>query len=397
MIKRLLIAIVLLALVGGGIVGFNLFRDKMIAQFFAGMTPPPVAVSVTPAKAVTWQPGIETIGTALASQGTDLAAEAAGIVREIKFSANDSVEKGQLLVQIDDRQERADLAAAQAGLELAQTALTRAQALRDRGVSAVSALDEATAASSEANATVEKLRAALETKQLTAPFSGTVGIPQVEAGQFVTAGTTYATLQNQTEMRVDFTLSEQQAAQAHAGMPVQIYSEDGALELSGAITGIEPKIDPNSRLVTLRAEIPNDDGDLTPGQFVRVRVILPTESGVIALPQTAVASSLYGDSVYVVTEETPDGADEPKMIARQVFVTLGRRSGGMIEIVKGVSDGDQVVDAGQNRLSPGATVKIDNSLQLTPEIGASISEPMTETPDDAPSEPASDAATAPKP
>lgn len=358
MIKRFIIAILALVLIGGGIVGFNLFRSKMIAQFFATMKPAPVAVSVTDAVPQRWTPGIEAIGTASAARGVDLATEASGIVREIRFAANDHVEQGHLLVQIDDRQERADLAAAQAALDLAETTLTRARELRDRGVSANTTLDSAEAEAVSARSTVAKLQAVLETKQLNAPFAGTIGIPQIEVGQYVTPGTVYATLQDIRHMRVDFTLSEQQAGIVKPGMSVTVTPESGEDTLAGTVTGIEPKIDPNSRLVTIRAELPDAGTTLTPGQFLRVRVNLPEEEGIIALPQTVVSSTLYGDSVFVVRTETPEGASEAQLVARQVFVTLGRRAGDKIEIVKGVVAGDKIVDAGQNKLTSGAVVKI---------------------------------------
>ncbi len=370
MIKRFLIAILALAVVAGGIVGYNIFVGKMIAQFFASMKPAPVAVSVSEVVPGLWEPGIETIGTAAALRGTDLAVEASGIVREVRFAANDRIAAGQVLVQIDDRQERADLAAAKAGADLAETALKRARELREKGVSATSALDQAEAAAIEARATVSKIEAALSTKQLTAPFAGIIGIPQIEVGAFVGAGTPFATLQDRSAMRVDFTLTEQQAAQVQPGMAVTVRSEVGDVELSGTITGIEPKIDPNSRLVTLRADVPNDSDKLTPGQFVRLRVNLPTEEGVIALPQTVIASNLYGDSVFVLREETPDAAEAPALVAKQVFVKIGRRSGGRIEIVEGLAAGDRVVNAGQNKLSSGASVTIDNALSPDPTAAA---------------------------
>ncbi|TMV94840.1 efflux RND transporter periplasmic adaptor subunit [Thioclava sp. BHET1] len=366
MIKRLLIAIVVLILVVGGIVGFNLFRTKMIGQFFANMKPPTVAVSVSEVKERSWTPGLEAIGTASAARGTDLAVETGGTVKEIDFKSNDAVKQGQLLIQIDDSSERADLQASKAALELAETNLTRARQLSQRGVSATSNLDQAEATAQEARASVAKLEAVLQKKRLTAPFSGVIGIPQVEVGQYVATGTAFATLQDSDHMRVDFTLSEQQARKAKVGQTVEITTEDGTLKLEGKITGVEPKIDPNSRLVTLRADVENDDHRLSPGQFTHVRVVLPTEQGVIALPQTVVSSSLYGDSVYVVREKTPEGADAPQLTADQVFVTLGRRSGTLIEVTKGLKAGDLVVNAGQNKLTPGAPVKIDNTISPDP-------------------------------
>lgn len=370
MIKRLFIAVIVLGLIGGGIVGYNLFRAKMIAQYFAGMTPPPVTVSVTEVQPVSWTPGLEAIGTARAAQGVDLAIEAAGVVREIAFEANDTVTEGALLVQIDERTERADLAAAEAGLSLAETELARARALQERGVSTTNSLDVAEAQATEARATVTKLKAVLETKRLTAPFAGVIGIPRIEQGQFVTPGTLYATLQDRDHMRVDFTLTEQQVGLVQAGQPVTVTSEVGDISANGRITGIEPKIDPNSRLVTIRAEVDNPTSGITPGQFLRVRVDLPTEDGVIALPQTVVTSNLYGDSVFVVRQA--EAADQPERV-EQVFVRLGRRSGALVEITSGLTAGDRVVNAGQNKLSAGAAVRIDNTVSPAPEAAPQTS------------------------
>jgi membrane fusion protein (multidrug efflux system) len=360
MIKRLILAVVLLALAVGGIIGFNLFRDRMIGQFFASMQPPPVTVSVITAEPVTWKPGIEAIGTGLAVRGVELGIEAGGLVREILFDANDRVEEGQLLLQIDDRVESADLEAARAELELAEESLQRVQALRDRGIAPVSDLDVATANATNARAQVLKLTAVLEQKALEAPFSGVIGIPQVETGEFVAAGTVYATLQDLDTMRADFSVPEQQIRQIAIGLPIEVSSEVGGTDLKGRIIAIEPRIDPNSRLVNIRAEVENVDGMINPGQFLRVRVLLPEEDGVIALPQNVLSSNLYGDSVYVVRSEG-EGEDET-LTVEQVFVKAGRRSRDLVEVVEGVKAGDRVVTAGQNRLSGGARVAIDNTV-----------------------------------
>jgi len=355
MIKRLLIAIVLLGLVVGGIVGFNLFRDKMIGEFFAGMQPPPVGVAVIEAEPITWRPGIEAIGTASAARGVDLAIEVGGIVEEVLFSANDRVEAGQRLVQIRDLVERADLAAAEASLDLSETELERALQLQQRGVSAGATVDAARTAATNARSQVNRLTAILEQKALEAPFDGVIGIPRIEVGEYVEAGRVFASLQDLDTMRVDFSIPEQQVRQIAIGLPVTVFSEIGQDDFAGEITGIEPKIDPNSRLVTVRAAVENPDGALNPGQFLRVRVELPEESDVMALPQTVLSSNLYGDSVFVVR----DGDQPDTLKVEQVFVKLGRRSRGYVEIVEGVAPGDRVVTAGQNRLSGGAGVTID--------------------------------------
>lgn len=364
MIWRFLVAVVLLVVVVGGIVGFNYMRDKGIEGYFATMQPPPVTVSVIEAEPITWQPGIEAIGTAHAIRGVELGVEAGGIVQEIAFHANDRVEAGQLLVQIDDRIERADLAAAEAQLQLSEETLKRVEALRERGVAPLSDLDVARADATNARAQVNKLSAVLAEKALKAPFGGVVGIPQVEVGEYVIPGTVYATLQDLDTMRVDFSIPEQELPRVRMGLPVTVRSDIADVELSGEITAIEPKIDPNSRLVSVRAEVNNPNGEINPGQFLQVRIQLPAEENVIALPQTVLSSNLYGDSVYVV--RTEGEGEEARQTVEQVFVKAGRRSQGLVEILEGVETGDEVVTAGQNRLSGGAQVAIDNSVNPIP-------------------------------
>lgn len=279
MIKRLIIAILLLGLVVGGIVGFNLFRAKMIGAYFASRQPPAVTVSTVTVEPAVWQPGLQAVGTARAEQGVDLGVETAGIVQTIKFQANDHVDQDELLVQIDDTIERADLAAANAKLNLSQTQLDRAEALKARGVSATNDVDVAQADATSARSEVEKLTAVMEQKALKAPFSGVIGIPRIDIGQYVVPGDVYATLQDLDAMRVDFALPEQQIRLVAIGLPVTISSEVGDVSLEGTISAIEPKIDPNSRLVTVRAAVKDPGHQINPGQFMRVMVHLPTEEG----------------------------------------------------------------------------------------------------------------------
>lgn len=411
MIKRFIIAIILLVIVCGGIVGFNIFRANAIKQYFATMQQPAAVVSTVTVKPMTWQPGIDAIGTVNARQGVDVAVETSGTVTEINFDANQKVEKGDLLVQLDDEVERADLASAQSALKLAQDNLKRIRQLAQRGVSATSNLDTAQSEATQAQSTVEKLKAVLDQKQLKAPFSGVIGIPKIDLGQYLTAGTAVATLQHLETMRVDFTVPEQEFSNLKLGQTIKVGLNEGDLRFTGEIIGINPKIDPSSRLVTVRGEVDNPNEELQPGQFVHVEVQLPVEHDVIALPQTAVTTSLYGDFVFVVrkqdaepentdgqTDEQPtasvntdsaktgtqkaDGADaaeenktaaaqdkqdaaqakEGNLVVKQVFVQIGRRSGQLVEITKGVEAGDVVVSAGQNRLSNGMPVTIDNTV-----------------------------------
>lgn len=365
MFKRLFIAVVLLGLIVGGIVWFKFFRDEMIAQFLGGMVPPPVPVSSETVEPVTWNPGIDAIGTALSVRGVDLAIESGGLVRELRFAANDQITADQYLVQIDDDSEKAALVAAQAALTVAVAEANRALTLQERGVGAANTVESANAQVESARAQVAQVQTALDSKKLTAPFAGVIGIPQIEVGQYVTPGTIFATLQDLGSMRVDFAVPEQQITALKLGGAVSVTTEVGGFSAEGSIIAIEPRVDPNSRMVSVRAEVANTNGELFPGQFLRVRIALPTEEGVIAVPQTAVTSSLYGDTIYVI--RPGETAEELKV--EQVFVKLGRRSGARIEVVEGLAAGDQIVTSGQNRLSNGAKVKIDNSVVLDAPAG----------------------------
>lgn len=380
MFKRLFIAVLFLALVAGGFVGFNMFRDQAIQDFFANRQRPTVTVSTFTVKPVTWRPTIAAIGTVRAARGVDIAVEAPGVVEEIAFEANDQVEKNQVLVRLKDDAEQADLVAARAEAQAARQNLERIQKLRERGVGAEASADTAVADAAVAESRVARLMALLEQKELRAPFSGTIGIPRIDVGQYVAAGTMVATLQALDKMQVDFTTPEQNLPKLKIGQKVRAGHDGGDLAYEGTITGIDPKIDPKARLVSVRAEIGNVEGRLTPGQFVQLHIDLPNDDGVLAVPQTALVTSLYGDYVYVVeaAEGAGDGGaetEQPKLVVRQVFVESGRRSADMVEIVDGLDTGARIVSAGQNRLSGGTPVKIADEGAQNSGVGVAASEP----------------------
>ena len=373
------VIVLLVALICGGIIWFNFFRDKMIANFFAHFPVPTVTVSDIEVKPVTWTPGVDAVGTVSAAEGVDVATQVGGVVKAIDFKANDKVQSGALLVQIDDSVDRAGLAAAVSTVAVSQDALTRAQALVDRNVGTVADLQTAQNKLDQARGSLDQLKATIAQKAITAPFSGTVGIPKIDVGQYLQAGTVVATLQNLDNMKVDFTVPEQQVSSVKIGQPVKVGLTDNAMTLSGTITGIDPKIDPTSRLVSVQAKVANTGALLKPGQFVHVRAELPAEPNVISLPQTAVTISLYGSYVYQVVPAPAEPATAtaaaapatasaapaaPNLVAKQIFVQTGRRSSDQIEIVKGVDPGMEIVTAGQNKLSNGSAIAIDNSVAL---------------------------------
>ena len=361
MIKRLILAVLLLGIVAGGVVGFNMFRDQAIQDFFANRPTPALPVDTVVAEAGDWGPALETIGTVYARRGIELAVEAGGVVREVNFDANDDVQEGQVLVRVADEIEQADLASAQTSVRLAEQQLDRISSLGDRGVASEATIDEAQAALATAQAQVRRIEALIDQKILVAPFAGVIGIPQVEQGQFVTAGSEVATLQDLDMLRVDFSVPQQSLPLIEIGRPVELTAETGA-RATGFITAIEPRVDPATRLVSIRAEIDNEGGILSPGQFIRVRVALPAEKNVVALPQTAVVTSLYGDYVFAVVP----AEEGEQLIARQVFVQTGSRQNARVAITEGVAPGDRIVVAGQNRLSNGVPVAPEGEGELEP-------------------------------
>jgi membrane fusion protein (multidrug efflux system) len=363
--RRIVVSLVAFLAVGlcAGLVWFNFFRDKLIADIFAHMPRPAQTVSAADVKTVTWTPGIAAIGTARAENGVELAVEIAGLVKDIRFTPNQQVEKGELVVQIDDAVERADLIDAEAALELGKANLARTTALRTRGFDTQAQYDQVVAQVATARSKLERYKAIIDQKALKAPFSGTIGIARINPGQYVQPGTVVATLQDLDRMKVDFTIPEQMIDKVRIGQPVRFGTSDARLDRTGKIVGIDPRIDPQTRLVSVQALLDdNRDRAVVPGQFLRVRVDLPPEPGVVTVPQTAVVTSLYGDYVYLV--EAAAG-DKPGLTVKQVFVKVGRRDGGLVEVTSGLVPGTRIVVSGQNKLQGGAAVKIDNSIDVT--------------------------------
>ena len=372
----------LVLVVCGALLAFNLvLRPKMIASFFASQQRPAVVVSSVEVKPTTWTPEIDAIGTLWAFQGVDVASEAAGVVKTIAFQANQHVDAGVLLVQLDDAVESADLMSAEAAVERDKAQLKRTQSLRASGVNSQATLQDAESALAASQSALAKVKAVLEQKSIEAPFAGVIGIPRVDVGQYIQPGTVIATLQQLDTMKVDFTVPEQQVNQLTMGQPASFALTGADFAYQGNIIGIDPQIDPQTRLVSARAEVKNPNGELRPGQFVRVRVQLPPIDNVIALPQTAVVTSLYGDYVYVVEpdgaapagngeaasgnsaqQEKPAADQAEKLVAKQVFIKIGRRQGDLIQIASGLTSGQTVVTSGQNKLSNNAPVTINNKV-----------------------------------
>ncbi len=371
MIKRMVIMLLATGAVFGGLYKFQTFKAGIIQTVMAGMANPPQTVSTAAAALSDWQTEIEAVGTLKAVNGADLALQVPGIVEQRSFESGDMVKEGQVLLKLSAEDDIAKLAALQATADNYAISLKRAQDQQK-----VSAVSQATVDSDSANlknarALVEQQQAIVDQKTLRAPFSGRLGIRNVDLGQYLTAGTTIVTLQELDRLYVDVFLPQQNLSQIKVGQDVTTTVDAyPGKTFPGKITAINAKVDPTSRNVQVRATMDNPDGLLLPGMFGRVKIAIGASQQFITLPQTAIVYNPYGDSVFIVDHNDQNG--EKNGVARQSFVKTGATRGDNVAIVDGIKQGEQVVIAGQIKLRNGTPVMIDNShvpaAQNAPEI-----------------------------
>ncbi len=339
---------------------------QQIQQFQAPK--PAIDVEAEVARRMDWQSRLPAIGTLKASQGIDLSVEIAGTITDVQFQSGEKVSKGQAIVLLDSEMEQASLVSAEADLSLARLEFQRARSLLDRQAISRSEYDRLNAQSQKAEASVAQLRASLAKKRILAPFSGTIGIRQVDVGDYIAAGTPIATLQDLSTLYVDFFLAEQHVPLLALGQKVQLrvaaYPDE---RFEGVISALNPKVETTTRNVQVRAELANPDGRLLPGMFADLQVLLPTENAQVVVPETAITYTLYGNSVLLVTEGTPPegvSRDEPYLVVERRFVTTGERRDGLVVVLDGLEGGEQVITAGQLKLDSGTHVAIAESRTL---------------------------------
>lgn len=364
MIKRMLIMLVLVGVVLGGLFGFKAFVGIKIKEAMAGMANTPQTVSTTKAEITDWQPKLDAVGTLRAVRGADLSLEVPGVVQEITFQSGDEVKEGQVLLRLRADDEIARLESLEASAQLAQINYDRnVKQLKAQAISqALVDNDEATLRNARAQVATQK--AIIEKKYLRAPFSGKLGLRQVDLGQFLAAGTVISTLQSLDPIFVDFLLPQQAVARIAPGQAVKVKVDAfPGRTYEGKITAINPKIETASRNVQVRAELPNDGQKLLPGMFATVELSTGNQEKLVTLPQTAVSYNPYGSLVYLVDDKGKGEDGKPKLVARQVFVTTGATRGDQVAILKGVSAGETVVTSGQMKLRNGVPIAINNSVQ----------------------------------
>ena len=374
--RRMLImlgVVLLIVVILGAYKAFSVYT--MIQGFSAPK--PPISVAVATATERPWQVRLPTVGTLKALQGVDLSLETDGTVTDVQFQSGQTVKAGQPIVKLDSAVESALLETALADLGLAQLDYTRGSQLVGSQAISKGEFDRLSAVLKKSKATVNQLKAALGKKSILAPFSGTIGIRQVDVGDYVASGTMIATLQDLSSLYADFFVPEQAVPKIAIGQKIEvIVAAYPQQTFPGTISAINPKLENSTRNVQVRATLANPEGKLLPGMFASLQVLLPNPLPRIVVPESAITYTLYGNSVYVaVQKKAEDGSlakddkDQPILIAERRYVETGERRDGQVMITKGVQKGEAVVTAGQIKLDNGAHIAISDDKTLAKKNG----------------------------
>ncbi len=355
-----MLAVMAALITGLGFIKFRQIKSGMAAQ--ASFQPPPESVTTIVAKRAEWPASLSAIGSVVAVRGVTIAADLPGVVDKIHFESGAWVKEGQVLVELDTRQERAQLADAEAQRDLAKANSARMLQLAKEGVISRMDWDRSDADQKQAEAKVAEMRATIARKTIRAPFPGVLGIRQVNLGQYLAAGNPIVTLGMLDPIYVNFSVPQGVVPQLRVSQTVQVTTDGGTANLSGRVTAIDAVVDPSTRNVQVQATVPNPGAKLRPGMFVQAQLALGHKDDVIALPTSAINYAPYGDSVFVVAGmKGPNGQSYHG--ARQQFVKLGGQRGDQVAVLSGVKAGDEVVTSGTFKLRNGAAVQANNSVQ----------------------------------
>jgi membrane fusion protein (multidrug efflux system) len=363
MARRMILTLAVMVVIVAAL-GFVKFRQIQVAIAQGeSFQPPPEAVTTLMAGEEQWPSTLSAIGTVAAVQGVTVSADLPGTVDRISFDSGRSVRVGEILVQLDTRQERAQLAAMEAQRDFARVDFDRMQGLLNERVVSRAEYDRAVADQRQTEARVEEIRAAIERKTIRAPFTGVLGIRQVNLGQYLSAGDPVVSLQSLNPIYVNFGVPQQAVAQIGPGRQVRITSPDaGGGEFAGRVTAIDSVVEEATRNVQVQATLGNPEGKLRPGMFVQGELVVGASRRVVPLPASAISYAPYGDSVFVVTDlKGPDGRTYRGV--RQQFVKIDGQRGDQVGVVSGINAGDEVVTSGVFKLRNGAAVLINNSVQ----------------------------------
>ena len=368
-LKSFLVALFVLLVVVGVVGGVKALQiGKLIAHGKEDGGPPPEAVSTAPVTREKWDRSVESVGSLRAVQGADLSTEESGVVTKIYFENGAEVKEGDLLLELDTDTEQANLRSAVAEQDLARTVYERTRRLRSNNTVPQSDLDAAESQLRKMSALVEQLKATIRKKQINAPFSGRLGIREVNLGQFVNNGDKIVSLQSLDPIYVDFLLPQQLIAALQSGQQLQVITDVYPGDVfEGILTAVNAEIDPVTRNIRLQGTLPNPGGRLRPGMFGRVLLSLGEADEVTSIPATAVISATYGDSVFVIEDETGEDGSA-RSVAKQRFIRTGRAQGDFIAVTEGLQPGETVVSAGAFKLRNGSPVTVNNELAPQPQL-----------------------------
>jgi len=361
MMKRMILMLAAVLIFVGAIGAIKVHQIRGAMAKGGSFQPPPEAVTTIVARQESWPATVNAIGTVAAVQGVTVSADLPGIVEKIAFASGPRVRKGDELVKLDTRQEQAQLTAALSQRDLARLNHERMSGLRESGVISQSDYDRAAAELKQDEARVGEIRATIERKTIRAPFSGLLGIRQVNLGQYLAGGDPIVPLQALQPVYVNFAVPQQQVGRLRPGAAVHLTAE-GGISAGGKITAVDSVVDPATRNVQIQATFPNPDARLRPGMYVETQVALGAGQAIVALPASAISYAPYGDSVFLV-EEMKGKDGKPYRGVRQQFVKLGSARGDQVAVVSGVKAGEEVVTSGVFKLRSGAAVRVNNAVQ----------------------------------
>lgn len=355
--RAYLFVVALLLIIFGSIAGYLYVRFTALAEM--DFQPPPVTVAASVAKLERWDSYVEAVGTINAVRGVELTPEVSGEVIQINFESGGRVEKGQLMVVLNDKVEQANVQSRKATLDLATLLFEHDQKLLKQQTISQIRFDRTKADQERAYAQLAEAEARLANKHIRAPFSGTAGILQIDVGDYVSPGTVIATLQDPDDLEIDFTLPSQTAPLLKPGLDIELrvaaYPEK---VFHARLFALDAKVDPSTRNLKVRAKIDAGEG-LLPGMYAQLRVALGVEDDIVTVPETAVTYSLHGNTVFVIKQ----GGDS-ELIAQPVIVSVGEARDGRISILSGLDPDSRVVTAGQNKLYRGAKVVVDEAVDM---------------------------------
>jgi membrane fusion protein, multidrug efflux system len=360
--RMILMLVVLLAIVGG--LGFAKYKQVEAAiAMGASFQPPPTAVTTVVAHHDTWPSTLSVIGTAAAIQGVTVSADLPGTIDKIHFESGQSVNQGDILVELDTRQERAQLASLEAQRDLARINYDRAQQLVKAGVISHSEYDNATAQQKATEAQVGDIHAAIARKTIHAPFSGVLGIRQVSLGQYLAAGQAIVSLQSLNPIYVNFGVPQQDTPKIVPGHVLRVSNSDlPGMGFTGRIVALDSVINEQTRNIQVQAIVTNKANKLRPGMFLQVELPVGQARQVVPLPASAINYAPYGDSVFIVTEMKDPKGNTYRGVRQQVVKIEGSR-GDQVAVTSGVNPGDEVVSSGVFRLRNGAPIQVNNTVK----------------------------------